>query len=191
MLPQRARGRTHLPSILVRWFSLSLSLSLSPSLSLPLSLSLSLSLPLSLSLSLAVCVYAWTSASTRSILTGQRCVVRWCSRGAYIMFFNTYMKKVHFQRRKLNRKSIILSVWWSLPRQREEKFLVSRYMTTRCTRSPIHFSCKIGPIPALIKKVLCVTIEHLTFLDSDNDFGHSWTTPARSLSSLERVNFPP
>ena len=29
-------------------------------------------------------------------------------------------------------------------------------MMTRYIRSPIHFSCKKGPIPALIKKVLCV-----------------------------------
>ena len=68
------------------------------------------------------------------------------------------MKKVLFLRRKVNRKSNISSVCRGLPLllflplQREKKFFVSRYMTTRHTRSPIHFSCKKGYIPALIKK---------------------------------------
>ena len=44
-------------------------------------------------------------------------------------------------------------------------------MTTQFIPSPIHFSCKKGPIPALIKKVLCVTRDQSTFSDSDDDFG--------------------
>ena len=35
------------------------------------------------------------------------------------------------------------------------------------------FHVKKGPLPALIKKVLCVTREQLTFSDSDDDFEHS------------------
>ena len=48
-----------------------------------------------------------------------------------------------------------------------------------------------SPIPTLIKKVLCVTREQLTFLDSDDDFEHSCITHAQSSSLLEKVNFPP
>ena len=47
-----------------------------------------------------------------------------------------------------------------------------------------------GPIPALIKKVLCVTREELTFSDSDDDLEHSCITRAQSSSSLKKVNFP-
>ena len=50
----------------------------------------------------------------------------------------------------------------------------------RLDNIPIHFSCKKGPIPALIKKVLCVTREQLTFSDSDDDFEHSCITRAPS-----------
>ena len=46
------------------------------------------------------------------------------------------------------------------------------------TRSPIHFSYKKSPIPALIKKELCVTREQLTFSDSDDDFEYEWFTRA-------------
>ena len=52
-------------------------------------------------------------------------------------------------------------------------------MTTRYTRSPIHFSWKKGPTSALIKKVLCGTREQLTFSDSDDDFEHSCITRAQ------------
>ena len=71
------------------------------------------------------------------------------------IYFNTCIKKALFLRREVNRKSKMSSVCRGLPLlplQREEKFFVSRYMTTRYTRSLIHFSCKKGHIPALIKE---------------------------------------
>ena len=98
--------------------------------------------------------------------------------------FNTCMKKDFFLRRKVNRKSNISSVWRGPPR-------VSRYMTTGYTRSPIHFSCKKGPIPVLIKKVLCVTREQLTFSGSDDDFEHSCIEllVLNHHPRIEKVNF--
>ena len=66
-----------------------------------------------------------------------------------------------------------------------KKHIVSRYMTSQYSQSPIHFSCKKGPITTLIKKLLFVIRELLTFSDSDHDFVQSCNTRAQSSSSLE------
>ena len=83
-----------------------------------------------------------------------------------IIFFNTCMKKAHFLRRKVNRKSYFARS----PTVAGGKDFSSRYMTTQYARPPIHFSYKKKVLFLhLLKKVLCVTREQLTFSDSDDD----------------------
>ena len=50
---------------------------------------------------------------------------------------------------------------------------------------PSTFHSKKALFLHLLKKVLCVTREQLTFLDSDDDFKHACTTRAQSSSSQE------
>ena len=124
------------------------------------------------------------------------------------IFFNTCMKKVLFLHRKVNRKSNFSSVWRGLPLllflplQQEEKYFSSCYTGRKSFCLPL-YDDSICPISHslfmqkkvlflhLLKKVLCVTREQLTFSDSDDDFEHSCITRDLSSSSLEKVNFPP
>ena len=101
------------------------------------------------------------------------------------------MKKALFLRRKVNRKSNFSSVCRGLLQQREEKYFVSRCDESIYTIPHSLFMQKKVLFLHLLKKLLCVIREQLTFSDSDDDFLHSCITRAQSSSSLEKVNFPP
>ena len=107
------------------------------------------------------------------------------------------MKKALFLRRKVNRKSNFRSVCRGLPLllflplQRKEKYFVSCCDESIYTIPHSLFMQTKVLFLHLLKKLLCVTREQLTFSDSDDDFEHSCITRAQSSSSLEKVNFPP
>ena len=102
---------------------------------------------------------------------------RWSGRksssGRKSTFFNTCMKKAFFLRRKVNRKSNFSSVCRGLAQQREEKYFVSRCDESIYTIPHSLFMQKKVLFLHLLKKLLCVTREQLTFSDSDDDFEHS------------------
>ena len=96
------------------------------------------------------------------------------------------MKKALFLRRKVNRKSNFSSVCRGLPQQREEKYFISRCDESIYTIPHSLFMQKKVLFMHLLKKLLCVTREQLTFSDSDDDFEHSCITREPEHSGLER-----
>ena len=104
-------------------------------------------------------------------------------------FFSTHAwKRPFFLRWKDNRKSNISSVGEISRSSGRKSSIFPAIWRLRIPDLPFTFHAKKVLFLHLLKKLLCVTWEQLTFSDSDDDFEHSWTTRAQSSSSLEKVD---